>query len=57
MIKRLHIIFAALTLPALTLPALPLGAAAKPALGQRAPEFALPNQHNKTVTLADFRGR
>lgn len=52
MIKRLHIIFAALTLPAL-----PLGAAAKPALGQRAPEFALPNQHNKTVTLADFRGR
>lgn len=52
MIKSLHSMFAALTLLAL-----PLGAAAKPVVGQRAPDFALPNEHNKTVTLADFRGR
>ena len=28
-----------------------------PQVGDQAPEFALPDQHGKSVSLADFRGQ
>ena len=35
----------------------PLAAAAALQVGDRAPEFALPDQNGQTVKLSDFRGK